>query len=143
MSPQESQPPRSRHHGTAESERPDQRTGLSARVLGGGTEPDPRFTLANERTFLAWIRTALAFLAGGVALEAFAGDVFPVVVRTGLAVGLLLLGMIIAAGATVRWVRLERAMRRSRPLPLPWIAPVLAVGAAIATGVMLAVLILP
>jgi putative membrane protein len=34
-----------------------------------GTEPDYRFTLANERTFLAWIRTALALLAGGVLLH--------------------------------------------------------------------------
>ncbi|WP_047692059.1 YidH family protein [Kocuria sp. ZOR0020] len=118
-----------------------QRTGLSARVLGGGIEPDARFTLANERTFLAWIRTALAFLAGGVALEAFAGDVFPMVVRTGLATTLLLVSMVIAAGATVRWIRIERAMRRSLPLPLPWLAPVLASGAAMATGVMLGVLI--
>jgi hypothetical protein len=30
----------------------------------GGTDPDPRFTLANERTFLAWVRTALAVVAG-------------------------------------------------------------------------------
>ena len=35
-----------------------------------GTEPDPRFSLANERTFLAWLRTSLAFIAAGVALEA-------------------------------------------------------------------------
>ena len=27
---------------------------------GGPREPDARFTLANERTFLAWVRTALA-----------------------------------------------------------------------------------
>jgi len=36
-----------------------------------GEEPDPRFTLANERTFLAWVRTALALVAGGIGLEAF------------------------------------------------------------------------
>ena len=40
---------------------------LSQSLLGG-EEPDPRFTLANERTFLAWIRTSLAFLAGGIAV---------------------------------------------------------------------------
>jgi putative membrane protein len=39
-------------------------------VYRSGSEPDPRFSLANERTFLAWIRTALALLAGGVGLEA-------------------------------------------------------------------------
>jgi putative membrane protein len=38
-----------------------------------GTEPDSRFTLADERTFLAWIRTALALLSGGVLLHQFGG----------------------------------------------------------------------
>lgn len=28
-----------------------------------GRDPDYRFSLANERTFLAWIRTALALLS--------------------------------------------------------------------------------
>ena len=41
-------------------------------VFEAGTEPDPRFTLANGRAFLAWIRTALALVAAGVALEALA-----------------------------------------------------------------------
>ena len=36
-----------------------------ATVYRHGTEPDPRFTLANERTLLAWIRTALGLIAGG------------------------------------------------------------------------------
>ncbi|MBU1607433.1 MAG: DUF202 domain-containing protein, partial [Alphaproteobacteria bacterium] len=45
-----------------------ERSRWSHRLLSGGTEPDPRFTLANERTFLAWIRTSLAVLAGGVAV---------------------------------------------------------------------------
>jgi putative membrane protein len=46
-------------------------------VCGEGSEPDPRFTLANERTFLAWIRTALALPAGGVALEALTVSLLP------------------------------------------------------------------
>ena len=49
---------------------------LRQRLLGEGNEPDVRFSLANERTFLAWIRTALALLAGGIAVEAFTGDLF-------------------------------------------------------------------
>ena len=33
-----------------------------------GHEPDYRFTLANERTFLAWIRTSLGLMAVGLAV---------------------------------------------------------------------------
>lgn len=44
------------------------RTSAAIDVNEGRAEPDYRFTLANERTFLAWIRTALALLAGGVAV---------------------------------------------------------------------------
>jgi putative membrane protein len=68
------------------------RSRFAERLLPGGTEPDPRFTLANERTFLAWIRTSLALLAGGIAVEAFTTDVFPEPIRHGLSVLLLLLG---------------------------------------------------
>jgi uncharacterized membrane protein YidH (DUF202 family) len=46
-------------------------------VYGEGSEPDPRATLANERTFLAWIRTALALTASGIALEALAVPMLP------------------------------------------------------------------
>ena len=47
---------------------------FTRRVFPTGGEPDPRFTLANERTFLAWIRTALGLLAGGIALGTGRGD---------------------------------------------------------------------
>ncbi|HET8988949.1 MAG TPA: DUF202 domain-containing protein, partial [Humibacillus sp.] len=39
-------------------------------VYEHGEDPDPRFSLANERTFLAWVRTSLAFVAAGLAVEA-------------------------------------------------------------------------
>ncbi|MBG6224949.1 putative membrane protein [Arthrobacter sp. CAN_A2] len=120
---------------------PPGRSSRSARILGGGTEPDPRFTLANERTFLAWIRTALALLAGGVAVEAFTTDTFASPVRTGLAVVLLLLAMVLAVAAGLRWLAVERAMRRQAPLPLSILVPVLAGGGALVAAAFLVVVL--
>src|SRR3954452_9727008 len=85
-------------------------------VYDTGEEPDPRYTLANERTFLAWVRTALAMLAGGVALHALSVPA-TTWVRTMLVVGLIGLGGLLCAFADVRWARIERAMRRREPLP--------------------------
>lgn len=62
------------------------------RVYDSGHEPDPRFTLANERTFLAWTRTALALIAAGVSLAAFVED-FPRGLREAVAIALILTGM--------------------------------------------------
>lgn len=112
------------------------RTGLSSRILGGGTDPDPRFTLANERTFLAWIRTSLALLAGGVAVEAFMADLFGPGLRKTVAVLLLVLALLIGGGSFFRWLNVERSMRRKDPLPLPWIAPVLAIGGGLVAAIM-------
>ncbi len=81
-----------------------------------GQEPDPRYTLANERTFLAWVRTALAMLAGGVALSAL-GLPENDTARGVLAVLLVLLGGLLTVLALVRWTRVEKAMRVGQPLP--------------------------
>ena len=116
---------------------PPPRGKIAERLLPGGTEPDPRFTLANERTFLAWIRTALALLAGGIAIEAFTSDLFLEPVRKSLAVLLLLLGMVLSAGAAVRWIRVERSMRNKTPLPLPLVVPLLSGAGALAAAVVL------
>ena len=116
---------------------PPHRGKIAERLLPGGTEPDPRFTLANERTFLAWIRTSLALLAGGIAIEAFTADLFLEPVRKILAVLLLLLGMLLSGGAAVRWIRVERSMRNNTPLPLPLIVPLLAGAGAVAAAVVL------
>lgn len=105
-------------------------------VYRHGTEPDPRFTLANERTFLAWIRTALALIAGGVALEALALTVEPRW-RLSAAVLLLLLGMAIPPLAWVDWGANERAMRVGGPLPHSRVALPLAVGVVLVAGLVL------
>lgn len=120
-----------------------QRGRLAERILPGGTEPDPRFTLANERTFLAWIRTSLALLAGGIAIEAFTADLFLESVRKGIAILLLLLGMLLSGGAAVRWLKVEHSMRHKASLPLPLIVPLLAAAGALAAAVVLVFIVLP
>jgi putative membrane protein len=86
------------------------------RVYGDGSDPDYRFSFANERTFLAWIRTGLAMLAAGLALDVVNLSV-PDVLQTVGASALLGLGLLCAVTAWLRWVASESAMRRSRPLP--------------------------
>ncbi|CAM3218997.1 Inner membrane protein YidH [Arthrobacter ulcerisalmonis] len=121
----------------SEQEPGPRRSRIAQRLLPHGVEPDPRFTLANERTFLAWIRTSLALLAGGIAIEAFTSDLFVVEVRKGLAIMLLLLGMLLSAGSAVRWLRVERSMRTKAPLPVPLIVPLMAAAGAVAAAVVL------
>jgi len=113
------------------------RSTLARAVFPDGKEPDPRFTLANERTFLAWTRTSLAFLAGGVAIEAFPIAGLGPTVRMWLAVFVTAVGMFIAGGAAFRWVRVERAMRNERPLPMPAIVPLLSAAAFVACAVVI------
>jgi uncharacterized membrane protein YidH (DUF202 family) len=72
-----------------------------------GSEPDPRFTLANERTFLAWIRTALALTAGGVALEALTVPLLPGL-RLAASLLLLVLGLAAVLGAHLGRMLLTR-----------------------------------
>jgi len=85
-------------------------------VYAAGSEPDARFSFANERTFLAWIRTALALLAAGVAVDAF-DLALPDRTQRGLALLLVLLGLLCAVASWVRWAKAERAMRRHESLP--------------------------
>ena len=113
--------------------------GWVTRLLAEGTDPDPRFTLANERTFLAWIRTALALLAAGIGLEAFLAEQIDPVPRRLLAAVLIVLGGGLALSAFTRWLATERALRRGRPLPVPLAAPVLAAGIALAALVLLVI----
>jgi len=105
-------------------------------VFGVGTEPDPRFTLANERTFLAWIRTSLALLASGVALEAIELPISGPW-RTTASILLIVLGIASPLWAWLGWARAERAARTSVPLPAPTGSLLLAVGVVVAGLVVL------
>ncbi|MGY1815848.1 YidH family protein [Blastococcus sp. SYSU D00820] len=106
-------------------------------VYDVGEEPDPRFSLANERTFLAWIRTGLALSAAGVALEALDLDVRPGL-RLAAAVVLVVLGAAVPVLAWGRWGSTERALRLGRRLPGSALAPLVAAGAAVAGVLVLA-----
>jgi len=107
----------------------------------GGTEPDPRFTFANERTFLAWSRTALALVVAGLGIVQLLPP-FPGVPegRHLLGVPLIVLGAVLAVAAYTEWVRNQRALRRGEPMPtsvMPWILAATITGIAIIAAVVL------
>jgi putative membrane protein len=98
-----------------------------------GTDPDYRFTLANERTFLAWLRTGLALLAGAVALASLVHNFGPRPVRIAITVLLLILSLTVTIGGYMRWDRAERALRENRSLPMDPLPRL------VVTGVVLAI----
>lgn len=104
------------------------------------TEPDYRFTLANERTFLAWIRTALALIAGGIAVVQFVPSFGIPGVRHGLSVVLTAGGGLLAILAVRRWQRVQTAMRRNEDLP-PTLVPMLLGGAIFVVTVAVLVIL--
>lgn len=111
------------------------------RVYGEGAEPDARYSLANERTFLAWIHTAIALVAGGVAIEALGLGISPAF-RVPAAIVLMVAGILSAVQAWLGWMRTERALRRGEPLPsatlaLPIGVAVILVGALMLTDVLI------
>jgi putative membrane protein len=91
-------------------------------------EPDYRFSLANERTFLAWIRTSFGLLAGGVAVNQL---VTRSAAHSVIAVGCLLLATVLAGGSYTHWRRAQAAIRRNQPLPISVLIPVIACGSGV------------
>ncbi|MCM2390314.1 YidH family protein [Streptomyces albipurpureus] len=111
------------------------------RVREEGTTPDYRFSLANERTFLAWLRTALALIGGGFAVDQFLPDL-RWGVRAGLAFGLLGAGVLCALRAVNHWVRCERAMRRGEDLPVSRFPTVVSLVVAVVAVAMIVIVFL-
>jgi putative membrane protein len=107
-------------------------------VYGHGDEPDPRFSLANERTFLAWIRTTLALLAGAAGVHAFDLDVSDAVARSASTL-LAVAGLAAAIQAWIGWMRTERALREGRPLPSNAAGAVLVAAVAVTAVAMIIV----
>ena len=110
------------------------------RISEEGETPDYRFSLANERTFLAWIRTALALVGGGFAVDQFLPDL-RWGVRVGLALALLGAGVLCALRAVNHWVRCERAMRRGEDLPVSRFPTLLSLAVAVVALAMVVVVL--
>jgi inner membrane protein YidH len=91
-------------------------------------EPDVRFSFANERTFLAWNRTALALIVTGIAATQILPEFHVSGGRRILGLPLVVLGAVVAATSLWNWKANERAMRRGEPLPRSPMPYVLAVG---------------
>jgi putative membrane protein len=107
------------------------------------SEPDARFTFANERTFLAWTRTALAFVVAGLAIVQLLPP-FPGVPwgRHVLGVPLIVIGAVIAVVSYIQWSRSQRALRRGEPIPrslLPRIIAITILAMAVVSAVVLLV----
>ena len=94
-------------------------------------EPDVRFTYANERTFLAWNRTALALIATGVAATQLLPKFDVEFGRRMLGLPLIALGAVLAITSYRHWQTNQIAMRRGAPLPRSPMPLVLSIGIGI------------
>lgn len=116
-----------------------QATRWPASVFGSGAEPDPRFSFANERTYLAWIRTALALLGAAVALDVLKLSV-PHWLSVAAAAAMAGLSAFAAIAAWTHWAASERALRHNKPLPGPRVSlltwGLAAVAVAIVVGIV-------
>jgi putative membrane protein len=110
------------------------------RVREEGETPDYRFSLANERTFLAWVRTALALVGAGFAVDQFLPEM-RWAVRVGMALALLVAGALCAVRAVNHWVRCERAMRLGEDLPLTRFPTLLGLAVGVVAVVMVVVVL--
>lgn len=104
------------------------------------SEPDYRYTLANERTFLAYVRTALALDGAGLAVVQFLTKVGSQRGREVVAIVLVLCGLGTVLAGFLRWRSVQAAMRSAEPLPSSWIP--LALTAIIAVGSLVAAIAL-
>ena len=96
-----------------------------------GAELDPRLHYANERTFLAWIRTSLALVTAGLVVT----QLLPAFRITGgrrlVGLPLIVLGTYLALASYRQWDRNELAMRARRPLPRSYLPVIVAGGVAL------------
>ncbi|GGF94356.1 hypothetical protein GCM10007304_05220 [Rhodococcoides trifolii] len=103
------------------------------------SRPDERFTLASERTFLAWIRTALGLLAGGIAMIHLVPEFSTPAVRTLLGLVLILAAAGVAATGLRRWQKVKRALETGAEMPSStdlWVVAIAVGGVALVAAVV-------
>jgi putative membrane protein len=115
---------------------------VTERLRSVGEEPDPRFTLANERTFLAWTRTSLALLAAGLACAELLRSE-PYRERLVIALPCVVIAGVLAATSYRRWETTERALRLGEPLPYSRVTRALSTGVGAIAVAALVVLVIP
>lgn len=103
--------------------------------------PDYRFSLANERTFLAWVRTALALLAAGIGVVNLPSGFASSTGRQILGLLLVVLGLIASVGSFVRWRANHNAIATGSPLPASNSMPVVAGGLVVVALIALVLVI--
>lgn len=94
-------------------------------------EPDPRFTLANERTFLAWIRTSAALLVTALAMDAIPTLSLDSATKHYLVMTMMALSILSACYSVLRWQQVQMALRKNSYLPHPLMVPVIALAMTI------------
>lgn len=120
---------------------PSHDTGAAGVDTGRSTGTDYRFTLANERTFLAWLRTALGLVAGGVAIQQLVPGLGAAAPRTVLAALCVGLALLVAVASYPRWRSVQRAMARGEPLPRNVALVALSVGIVVITALALVLVV--
>ena len=106
------------------------------------SEPDYRMSLAAERTYLAYIRTSLALVAGGVAVVGVLPDAGQLGLRRAMGAVLVLAGLLVAGMARPRWSAVDKAMRTGAPLPRSRVGGPVAVALVVTGGIALALVFL-
>ena len=119
--------PRGRGKST-ETDQPGGRDPATTSTDDDGTEPDARYTFANERTFLAWSRTSLALVVGGLAIAQLLPP-FPGIPwgRHVIGTPLILLGCAVSVISYLEWKASQRALRHGQPLPRSRLPQILAI----------------
>lgn len=140
--PRESEAPSAYHLGSTFLDR--LLSGTRATSLGAMAEPehaDYRFVLANERTFLAYVRTALALQVAGLGVLQFLTAGRGVLSEV-FGMSLVLVGSYVGAVGYLRWRKNERAIRTGAEIEPSVLPSVLSAAVVVAPLVAGAVLIL-